>query len=83
VELGDSYVKTGGRIAGPKGIGIPQEEQESTNLDPCGPQRLNHQPKNIHGLDLGHPHICRRYAGLHVGPEQLEQGLFQKVVACL
>jgi hypothetical protein len=28
---------------------------ESTNLDPLDFQRLNHQPKNIHGLDLGLP----------------------------
>ena len=28
---------------------------ESTNLDPWGFQRLNHQPKNIHRLDLGLP----------------------------
>ena len=39
----------------PKGIGTPQEHQQrkSTNLDPWGSQSLNHQPKNIHGLNLG------------------------------
>jgi hypothetical protein len=28
---------------------------ESANLDPWGSQSLNHQPKNIDGLDLGLP----------------------------
>lgn len=35
---------------------------ESTNLVPEGSQRLNHQLKNMEGLDLGLPHICGRYA---------------------
>ena len=30
-----------------KEIAIPQEE--STNIDPWGSQRLNYQPENIHG----------------------------------
>ena len=29
IELGDSYGRKGGRIAGPKGIGTPQEDQQS------------------------------------------------------
>ena len=33
-------------------IGRPTE---STNLDPWDSQRLNHQPKSIHRLDLGFP----------------------------
>ena len=37
----------------PKGIGTPQEPTDSTTLDPWGSQSLNHQPKNIDGLDLG------------------------------
>jgi hypothetical protein len=51
MELGDSYGRAGLRAA-PKRIGTPQEDQQSTNLDPWGSQRLN-QPKNIPGLDLG------------------------------
>jgi hypothetical protein len=54
MELGYSDGRIGGKIVGPKGdrnsIGT-----ESTNLDPWGSQSLNHQPKNIHGLDLGLP----------------------------
>jgi hypothetical protein len=40
----------------PKGIGTPWgRPTESTNLDPWGSQRWNHQVKNIHRLDLGLP----------------------------
>ena len=56
MEVRDSYGRVGGRIEGPEGdrnsTGRPTE---STNLDPWGSQRLNHQPKNIHRLDLGLP----------------------------
>jgi hypothetical protein len=56
VELGYSYGRIGGRIAGPKGDkNSTRRPTESTNLDPWGSQRLNQQPKNIHGLDLGLP----------------------------
>jgi hypothetical protein len=50
----DTYGRIGRRIVGPKknrnSTGTPKE---STNLDPWGSQSLNHQPTNIHGLDLG------------------------------
>ena len=36
-----------------KGIGTPEEEQQPTNLDLWGFQRLNHQPKNIQRFNLG------------------------------
>jgi hypothetical protein len=56
MELEDSDGRTGGSIMGPKedrkSTGKPTE---STNMDPWGCQRLNHQPKNIHRLDLGFP----------------------------
>jgi hypothetical protein len=41
----------------PKGIDRNSTEKptESTNLDPWGSQRLNHQPKNIHGHNLPPP----------------------------
>ena len=50
---------------------------ESTNLDPWGPQSLNDQPKNTHGLDLGLPHtyVADVQLGLHVCPKQLEREL--------
>jgi hypothetical protein len=55
MELGDSYGKMRGRIAAPKEIETPQENQQSTSLDPWGSQSLNHQLKNITRLDLGFP----------------------------
>jgi hypothetical protein len=46
--------KLEGRIEGPKGdrnsTGVPTK---SANLNPRSSQRLNHKPKNIHGLGLG------------------------------
>jgi hypothetical protein len=56
MELRNSYGRVGGRIAGPEGdSNSTGRSTESTNLDPWGSQRLNHQLKSIHGLDLGHP----------------------------
>jgi hypothetical protein len=53
--------KIEGRIAGPKGNrNSTKRPKESTNLNPWGPQSLNHQPKNIHGLDLYLLHIWSR-----------------------
>ena len=56
MKVVDSYVRKGGRIVGLKrdrnSTGRPTE---STNLDLWGSQKLNHQPKIIHGLDLGLP----------------------------
>ena len=37
---------------------------ESTNLYPWGPQSLNHQPKNIHRLDLGLPAHMQQMSSL-------------------
>lgn len=42
IELEESYGRIGGRIEASKGIGTPQENKESTNLDPWGYQILNH-----------------------------------------
>jgi hypothetical protein len=42
--------------SGPKGSSnTTYRPTESTNLDTWGSQRLNHQPKNIHRVDLGLP----------------------------
>jgi hypothetical protein len=52
-------------IACLKGTGTPQEvPTESTNLDPWGSQSLNHQPKNIHGLNLGLPFHMQQMCSL-------------------
>jgi hypothetical protein len=40
-----------------KEIETLQKDQESTNLDSWGSQSLNHQPKNIHRLDLAPPRL--------------------------
>jgi hypothetical protein len=55
-------------------IGRPAE---SINLDPWDFQRLNHQLKRDHGLDLGTPHICSRSVTWSScrSPRQLERGL--------
>ena len=54
MELGDSYVRTGDRIVGPKGDrNSTRRPTESTNLDPWGSKRQNYQPKSLHRLDLG------------------------------
>ena len=61
MELGNSYGRTGGRIAALKGIGTPQEDQQTQltwTLASCTDMHL----------------------GLLVGPEQLEQGLPQKLL---
>jgi hypothetical protein len=58
---------------------------ESTNLDPWGFLRLNHQPKSIHGLDLGllNIYVADVQLSLHEGGnKQLEWG-YPKAVACL
>lgn len=44
--------KDGGPEGNRNSTGRPME---STNLDPWGSQSLNHQPKNIHELDLSLP----------------------------
>jgi hypothetical protein len=54
---------------------------KSTNLDLWVSKSLNHQPKNIHMLDLGLPeYIADMQLGLHVDAEQLKQKLSQKLL---
>jgi hypothetical protein len=55
MELGDSYGRIGEMIAGPKDKNSTGRPTKSTNLDPWGSQSMNHQPKNIPGLDLSLP----------------------------
>jgi hypothetical protein len=75
MELGDSYRRVE-RIVGPdEDMNFTGRATVSTNLDPRGAQRPNHQPKNIHGLDLG-PHIYI-FMWIH---KQLEWGLSLKLL---
>ena len=61
MKQGKSYGRVGGRIK------EPRRDRDSTRR--CshltwilkGSQRLNHQLKSIHGLDLDFLHICSRY----------------------
>lgn len=54
MELENSYGKVGRRIVGIERDGnYIGRSTKSTSLDSWGYQRLNHQPKSIHGLDLG------------------------------
>jgi hypothetical protein len=56
MELGDSYRRIGGRIAGSEeGRKSTARPKESANLDPLGLQSLNYQLKTRHQLDLGLP----------------------------
>ena len=56
MELGDSYGRIGGRLEGSEGLrNSTGRPTELTNLDLWGSLSVNHQPKNIHSLDLGLP----------------------------
>ena len=65
-----SYKRVEGRIKGARGINYTtRRPTESTNFGPWGSQRLNHQPKNMHELDLGpHIYVADVQLGLHVSP---------------
>ena len=61
-----------------EGLGTPQEDQQNQLIRALGgSHRLNHQPKNIHALDLGSLHICSRCAAWSSSrsPQQLDPGL--------
>jgi hypothetical protein len=48
-------------LRNPKRKGILQEDQQSQLTWTLGSsQRTNHQPKNIHRMDVGPLHICKR-----------------------
>ena len=56
MELGDSDERIGGKNSGTEGDRNSRgRPPEPTNLDSWDSQNLNHQPKNIHRLDLGLP----------------------------
>ena len=86
MELGDSYKRIGRRTAGPKGHGNSiRRSTESTNLNPWGSQSLNHQPKNIYGVDLDLPAYMRQIlaAWSSCGSQTNGVGAIPKAVACL
>jgi hypothetical protein len=56
MELEDSYGRVGGKIASSEGgRSYRGKPTESANLDLWGSQKLNHQSKSIHRLDLHLP----------------------------
>ena len=82
MERGDSYGRIGGGIAWPKrdrnSTGRPTE---SRNLGLWSSE--SEPPTKEHTWDGPRPlctYVADMYLGLHVGPEQLEQGLTQKVL---
>ena len=81
MEVGDSYERIR-RILAPKGIGTSLENQQNQLTWTLGvSQRLNHQPKNMSWLNLGLAALIADVQFcLHMGPEQLEQGLSQKLL---
>ena len=56
---------------------------DSTNLDCWGSQRLNHQPKSIHGLHLGLPAHSRCAAWSSCGSWTAGKGAIPKAVGCM
>jgi hypothetical protein len=53
--------KKGGRIGGARGVkDTTRKITESTNLGHKGSQRLEHQPKSMHGTDLGSLNMFNR-----------------------
>jgi hypothetical protein len=66
------------RLRDCKRTGTPQEDQQSQLTCTFGDsQRLNHQPKSEHGLDIGPLHVCNRWAAWSScgSSKQLEPGL--------
>ena len=69
-------------LKNPEGIGTPQKDQQSTNLDPWGFSETELMSK--HGTDLAP--FTHRYTnvqlGLHVGPPATGAGAVPKAVVC-
>jgi len=78
MELEDFYGRVGIRIGGLKGIGTAQENQQSQLTWTFGAPR-NWTTNQI--TYMGWTHIAHMQHGLHVDPDQLEQGLFQKLLS--
>jgi hypothetical protein len=81
MEPGDSYGRIRGRVATPKGIGTPQEVKQNLLTCLLGLSEPEPPSKNIHELDVGlATDITDMQLGLHVGSQQLEWGLSQKLL---
>lgn len=74
LELRQCYVRFGGRIEGQKGDSKSTKRwTKSTNLDTEVSQRLSHQWKTIHGMDLEPlKHVADVEFSIHVGPTKLK-----------
>ena len=88
MELWDTYQRVGRRIPvkflSKSDRNFTGRPTESTNLDHCGSQRLNHQPNNVHRLDLGLPHIYSRYAAWYpCGSCTHGRGIIPDAVSCM
>jgi hypothetical protein len=71
----------GERLQVPKGVGIPQKDQQNQlTWTLGGSQRLKHQPKGT-GPRPPHTYVADVQFCLHMGPEQLEQGLSEKLLS--
>jgi hypothetical protein len=81
MELGNSYGGTGGRTAGPKGIGTPQEDQQSQLTWTL---RAETEPPTKEQTQAGsrppHTYVADVQLSLHLGPKKLEWGLSQKLL---
>ena len=82
-SLGSLIKELGKGLRDPKRTGTPQEDQQSKlTWTLGGSQRMNHQPKSMHGLDL-----CTDGAdeqlGVHAGPPTIGAEAVSESVACL
>jgi len=65
-----------GRVDCPRGDRSSKEDQQiqlTWTLEDS--QRLNHQPKSMHGLDLSLLQVAEVQLGLNAGSQQLDRGL--------
>ena len=72
MELGESYGRVGGRIEGQEeDRDATEDQQNQITWTLGGSQRLNCQPKSIHGLDPC-TYVADVQFDLHAGPPKLE-----------
>lgn len=85
MELGDSYGRVGGRIMGPKGDGNSKgRPTESTNLDLWCLSKTEHQPKNIHRMDLAPLPLCvKMYSSVFMWLLNYWNRAIPRAVVCL
>lgn len=85
MELGDSYGRVGGRIMGPKGDGNSKgRPTESPNLDLWCLSKTEHQPKNIHRMDLVPLPLCvKMYSSVFMLLLNYWNRAIPKAVVCL